>query len=358
MKILQMNLRKKIVKAIPDTFDDLWHLYNIIQKGDQIHARTKREIEPREQFGRPKKQERISVLLGVKVEKIDWDRLMGRLRIHGRICKAPKNVPLGPYHTLKIVANKPLTIVKEKWGKHHIDRLKSAREASEEPIIIVSIDDESFVVATTRQYGIEVRVEERIRLPGKLEPAKRNSALKEYFTKVKASLFKVWVTKHSPIVIIGVGFIKNGFVKFLRNEAKEVFEAVVDVKSVNNFGVAGIHEALRSGILEKAMEHLRVFQETEVIREVLKRLGKSEHTVTYGLVQVENAAELGAIETLIISDKMLRKTSDQERSNLEKLMQNVEQKGGRIKIISTEHEAGKELHALGGAAALLRFPIF
>jgi protein pelota len=39
-------------------------------------------------------------------------------------------------------------------------------------------------------------------------------------------------------------------------------------------------------------------------------------------------------------------------------MQNVEQKGGRIKIISTEHEAGKELHALGGAAALLRFPIF
>ncbi|MFQ6077068.1 MAG: hypothetical protein ACE5Z5_13225 [Candidatus Bathyarchaeia archaeon] len=42
---------------------------------------------------------------------------------------------------------------------------------------------------------------------------------------------------------------------------------------------------------------------------------------------------------------------------MEKLMKEVEEKGGRITIVSTEHEAGTKLLSLGGVAALLRFPV-
>jgi protein pelota len=38
-------------------------------------------------------------------------------------------------------------------------------------------------------------------------------------------------------------------------------------------------------------------------------------------------------------------------------MREVENKGGRVIIISTEHEAGTKLNSLGGIAALLRFYI-
>jgi protein pelota len=38
-------------------------------------------------------------------------------------------------------------------------------------------------------------------------------------------------------------------------------------------------------------------------------------------------------------------------------MKEVEEKGGHIIVISTEHEAGEKLLALGGVAALLRFPL-
>jgi protein pelota len=38
-------------------------------------------------------------------------------------------------------------------------------------------------------------------------------------------------------------------------------------------------------------------------------------------------------------------------------MKNVEEMGGGIMIISTEHEAGTKLLSLGGIAALLRFPL-
>jgi protein pelota len=253
--------------------------------------------------------------------------------------------------------NTGLTIVKKEWAKHHLERLERACRTSEKPLTIVSIDDEGYAIATTTQYGIEEKMVERTRLPGKLEAEKRMTAVNEYFKKALGSLRQTWGATRSPIVIIGVGFVKNDFAKFLKNEASDVAKSVVDVKSVNNSGVVGINEALRSGILVKAMKRLRIAEETEIVEEVLRRLGKGESTVTYGSEDVDNAIKLGAVEKLLLADSLLREGSDEQRLLLEETMKEVEQKGGEIVVISTEHESGAKLIALGGIAALLRFPL-
>ncbi len=135
-------------------------------------------------------------------------------------------------------------------------------------------------------------------------------------------------------------------------------KSVADVKSVNNGGVAGIYEALRSGVLLKAAHKMRVLEETEIMEEAMKRLGKGENTVTYGLKEVEKALQVGAIEKLILADSLLRDSEDEQRLQLEQIMRDVEQKAGSVTVISTEHEAGSKLLALGGVAALLRFPLY
>jgi stalled ribosome rescue protein Dom34 len=38
-------------------------------------------------------------------------------------------------------------------------------------------------------------------------------------------------------------------------------------------------------------------------------------------------------------------------------MKGIEAKGGKIIVVSVEHEAGEKLLALGGIAALLRYPL-
>jgi protein pelota len=134
-------------------------------------------------------------------------------------------------------------------------------------------------------------------------------------------------------------------------------KSVADVKSVNNGGVSGIYEALRSGVLLKAAKQLRIVDETEVMEEVMKRLGKGEGTVTYGLEAVENAVEMGAVEKLVVAETVLREADEEQRLHLEKLMREAEQRRGTITVVSTEHEAGEKLLALTGIAALLRFPI-
>jgi protein pelota len=352
-----MNLKKGYIKLIPETFDDLWHLYNVIYKGDEVYAYTTREIKPNERYTRPGHEERVSVFLGVRVEKVSWDKILGKLRVHGTICEAPEIVPRGAHHTLNITLNTPATIVKREWAKHHIERLEKASKTSEKPITIIAIDDEGYAIATTAQYGVDVKVEENIRLPGKLETEKRTAAIKEFFNRALKSLQQIWnVTRH-PIVIIGVGFMKNDFAKFLENEAGDIAKSVIDVKSVNNTGVAGIHEAIRSGVLLKTAKKLRVIEETETIEEILKRLGRGETTITYGFEDVKKAAEMRAIEKLVLADAVLREASDEKRLLIEDLMKKVEEKGGKIIVASTEHEAGAKLISLGGIAALLRFPL-
>ena len=357
MKIIEKNLEQDYVKVVPDSPDDLWHLYNVIYQGDEVYAYSSRSLKSDTEASRPKSGERVSAFMGVKVISVSWDKFLGKLRVHGLICHAPDIFPTGAHHTLSIALNQPVTIVKKEWPKHIVDRLTRASE-TEKPMLIISIDDEGFAIAETKQYGVETRVEQRMRLPGKQEADKRVEATKAYFRLAVNSLNKLWAQNHSPIVVIGAGFVKNDFVKFLNEEAREMSMSVADVKSVNNGGTAGIDEALRSGILLKASHQLRVVDETETMEEVMKRLGKGEGTVTYGLDAVENAVNMGAVERLVLADTKLRDADEPQRLKLEELMREVERRRASVTVISTEHEAGAKLLSLGGIAALLRFPIY
>jgi len=332
LKILETNLKKGLIKLVPENLDDLWHLYNVIYPDDEVYTQTTRQIKPEGEYLRPQKAKRISVFLGIQVKKVLWDKTLNRLRVQ------------------------PLTIVKKKWQKHQLERLERASKPKTAPIIVVSIDDEEYCVATLQQYGVETKVEERIKLPSKLEAEKRVEAKKKYFSKALKALKRVWSPSKNPVVVIGVGFIKNEFVNYVKEKSPQIAKAIVDIKSVNSSGVAGIKEALRSGILIKVLKHVRVVEEASVVEELLERIGKGL-PVAYGIDEVRKACNYGAIETLVLTDVRLRETSDEERVQLERIMRKVEEKNGKVMMISTEHEAGNKLSSLGGIAAILRFQI-
>jgi protein pelota len=199
-------------------------------------------------------------------------------------------------------------------------------------------------------------VEDNIALPGKSHADERAGTLRRLFKSASKALEAEHAETQAPIVVLGIGFIKNQFLKHLQESMPEVRAKVIDVKSVNSAGKAGIYEAIRSGILSKALRHVRISDEARAVEEVLRRLGKEQRTVTYGLADVEQANTLGAIDEVLLTDLQLREASDEERQVLESLMREVEKKRGKVLIISTEHEAGAKLHSLGGIAALLRFP--
>jgi protein pelota len=358
LKIFRLDFKKGFAKVMPESLDDLWHLYNIILEKDEVYARTTRQVKPDDEYARPTKAKRVPVNLGVKVEKMYWDRVLNRLRVNGIVVDAPEKLSIkGSRHTIDVSVNKPVTIVKKKWLKHELDRLKRASKITAAPLTVISIDDEEYCVAILRQYGIDVKAGGGTKLPGKLEAEKRVKAKQLFFRDVLKSLREAWASVHSPIVVLGPGFIKDDFVGYVKLEAGDVAESIVAVKGVNSAGLSGIQESLRSGILTNVLQNLRVADEMDVMEEFLARLGKGKQDVTYGLDDVEKAATYGAVEKLLVADSALRETTDEKRRALEKIMKNVEGARGAIMVISTEHEAGTKLLSLGGIAALLRFPL-
>lgn len=357
MKVLERDLKHGRITLVPELLDDLWVLYNIIQRGDVAYARTTRDVHSGDRYSRPEKR-RISLVLGLKVERVLWDRSLNRLRVHGIVCDAPEDTgALGSHHTLNITLNVPITIIKERWLDYQLEQIERASERGAAPLVIIAIDDEGYCIAVMRGFGPDIVAEESISLPGKHMGQERARILNEMFKSASSSLKKTVESIGGLIVVIGLGFIKDYFIEYLRENMPDLSEKIIDVKGVNSAGKAGIYEALRSGILTKAVKHARTIEETMAVEEVLKRLSMGRGDVTYGLSEVSRAASLGAVAELLITDKFLREAGEDEMRNIEDLLREVEDKGGRVRIISAEHEAGAKLESLGGVAALLRFPI-
>lgn len=353
MRILVKDTKHDIIKVELRNIDDLWALYNVIQKGDRVIGKTTREVKSTES-ARPFSR-RLTVTLGITVQKVYFDRDLARLRVHGIVFEAPEEVRVtGSHHTLSVGPEDIVTIVKEKWLNHQVERLEKAVVA-EEPIIVLALDSEEASVAVLRSFGLDFKGEVRSRLPGKSEAEKRQVAMKEYFHRIGTLLEIICVESVGPLLIVGPGFTKDYFAKDLKSEVKYLGSRTVLVRSVGSGGVAGVHEAIRVGAINKLRRDARATQETELVNEALRRLGQSSGDIAYGLEQVQADADAGAVDTLVISDKVVREAEDDERSRIEVMMRTVEERGGRVALVSSEQEAGKMLQSLGGVAALLRY---
>ncbi len=334
--------------------DDLWALYGIISSKDRIYARTTRELKI-DKPGRPSSR-RVPVFLGINVEKVYFDKEVTRLRIHGKVIDAPEDLNIkGKYHTLNLIVGESLTVVKDYWHKHQLKNLQDLTK-EEGSVIIVAIDAEECCIALNRIYGIQVKAEINSKLPGKLETEQREAVLVEYFKSINKILDRIYTENKGKIVIVGPGFTKENFMRYIKNTNKELAIAIETVDNVSNGGISGVYEAIRVGIVNKVLKRIRVVKETALVEEVFRRLGASTGDIAFGLDEVAEDALIGAIDTILVCDDTLRRQADEDRSNLVEVIRNVEEKSGRAVIISNMHEAGAKLKSLGGVAALLRYP--
>ena len=79
--------------------------------------------------------------------------------------------------------------------------------------------------------------------------------------------------------------------------------------------------------------------------------------VTYGLRYVQAACEQGAIEKLLLVERLFRAQHVARRAQYVALVEAVRAVGAKVHIFSDRHPSGEQLGQLSGVAALLRFPL-
>jgi protein pelota len=353
MRIIAEDLKHGTIQVSIENLDDLWTLYNVIKKDDLVYSRTTREVKT-DEASRPSSR-RVSATLGLKVEKIYFDKDLVRLRIHGVVTDASDKFGiLGSHHTFSLFEDGVVKIIKERWAKHELESMRKASE-NEVPVIIVAIDSDECAIGISRMSGVDIKLEIKSCLPGKREAEKRDQAMIKYFSVISEPLARVHDTYDAKIMIVGPGFTKEYFMNFLKNNHSELAQEVATVKSVSNGGAAGVYEAIRVGLVGNVMKGARTMNELQLVEEILARLGASRGDVSYGMDEVSSDASSGAVETALICDETLRGAENQERLSLEKTLRIIEENHGKVVIISMGHEGGRKLDSLGGIAALLRY---
>lgn len=355
MKILHQDPKEGKIKVKVETLDDLWHLYHIVEEGDIVYAKTLRKQSQRSDSLRPEKVEAIPVFLGVKAEKINFHKFANALRITGPIVYTSRDeVPLGKYHTIAVEENSTITIQKERWKRHQLERLEEAVKASQRAkVMIVVIDDGEADLAVVREYGVEIIANITRNLGGKRYNADRESEEKKFFHELAKTMLDVMERENvDKAIVAGPGFTKENFYKFLSENYPELAKKVV-LEDTSVTGRTGIYEVIRRGTVDRVYHENRVAKEIQLVEKVIEEISKNG-LVAYGLKEVEEAANYGAIETLLVLDELLK---GEHKEKIEEIMEFVRTTRGEIVIVSSEHEGGEKLKALGGIAALLRYKV-
>jgi len=350
--------KKSAMKLTPQDPDDLWTLYNLIQPGDNLYAMTSRIIKIETDGTRPTEGKRLPMFLGIEVEKTAFRTLSGNLRVNGIIIEAPEKYTVkGSHHTITLSLQRSCTLIKDHWYRHDFELVNRSGQWKTPPIYILAIDDDECSIALLSQNNLDIITDVQGNLPRKREAGKREKAQQQYFKSIIKILIAQQRIDDAFLAIIGPGFIKDALVKYLKSHHPLLFKQISAVGSVSSGGTGGIKEALRSGVLDKATKQVRIVEESKAISELLRRLGNSPETVTYGLLAVQKAVNYGAANRILISSKLLREVDPLKRQDLESLLRQAESMGGRIMIIGSQHEAGEQLLSLGGIAAELRYAI-
>ena len=101
----------------------------------------------------------------------------------------------------------------------------------------------------------------------------------------------------------------------------------------------------------------RISKEFKIVEELFAEISKN-NLASYGLKETKNAAESGAVKTLLITDQFIQKMREQNKyKEIEEIMKKADNAKGDIIIVSSDHEAGKKLNGLGGIASVLRYKI-
>ena len=310
MKTIRKDMKEGVIKLKVETPSDLWHLGKIVEPGDQARAATTRKIVIN-RGGDLKAGERKKMVLTVEAEKTELTE--NAFRITGPIKSGPEDIQLNSYHTLQIDIGSEIEI-KKTWKKHHLDRIKKARES--QPLVLICIlDRENADIAMLKESGIE-----------KLGRIKSTDleAREEYYAEIKAFLEKE--EGYNALILAGPGFERENLLKYLK-EKKSTLSGKAHLVQASSTGLSGINEVLKSSATA-IINKTRIAEESQAVEKLMEEIRKDGLAV-YGPKETDEAVNVGAVETLLVSENKMK--------DYESQMNMIEKLQGKVMVLSLIH---------------------
>lgn len=176
----------------------------------------------------------------------------------------------------------------------------------------------------------------------------REIATDDFYKRIgdHASQIFLQIKDIQGVMIGGPSPTKEDFIKgsYLHYELQKKILGEFDVAYTDESGLYELVDAA-SGVLEG----LDLMREKKLMVRFMEFIANNEAMVTYGENEVRRKLEMGAVDTLLISEEL-------DDEYVRELIEMAETTGSNVEFISTDFEEGAQLkRAFGGVAALLRY---
>lgn len=348
MKVHHVEYNKGILKLEIQNKDDIWYLSQILDLNDVCGSNTTRKIK----IGDDENAKVIKkkVFLKISIEKIEFHKYSGDLRLSGKITDSVQDISAGQYHTLNIEEGSILNIKKSKFLNFQRKKLEESTKNESLKILIATIDRGEAHFAILKKYGYEEILSYNGEIEHKSDVAQPK---KDAFQEAVDILFDLETKYKSHQIIIGRPSIWSKKISDLIS-AKS-FSSKITYSECNSTGKNAINEVLRRPEIKNVLKNERASKELEFVDDLLKNISKDE-LYSYGFDDVKQKSDMGAVKILLVSDNFLNdKRNSGDFETLELVMDVVEKTKGEVMVVSSDNDAGKQLDSLSGIAAILRY---
>lgn len=370
MKLLKKQVSAKdgsgTVLLRPDTAEDLWHAYNLLQKDDLVRCTTVRKVVKESTTGSTSSSKK-RMMLTIELQNVDFDPDVLQVRLSGTVQSENDNVRMGAHHTLTLELNQNFSIEKACWDQVFLDLLDEATrpERQAEIAAVVMHNGLAHVCLVTGALTItKARVE--VNIPKKRTGSSAHSkAITKFYEAVyQAVLRHIDFSKVKCVILGSPGFVKDDFLKYIQTESvRRDDRAFVENKSkfvlckASSGHKHALEEVFSDSTITSQMTETKVAREVEILNKLMRMMERDPDRAYYGYDHVAKAHEQLAIDALLVTDELFRNSNIKTRKKYVQLVESVRENGGQVFVFSSMHVSGQQLQQVSGVAAILRFPL-
>ena len=316
--------------------------------------------------------DRVHTTLTIRVTKLDFDPQASQLHVSGRVAEENKYVKLGGFHTLDLELHRNFTIEKaEGWDSVALDTLKEAVSQDAKAQMWAVIMQEGLAnICLITDYQTILRQRVEVSLPKKRPGSTdHDKQLQKFYQTVFDSLLRqIDLSNPKPLLLASPGFTATNFQQYIKTQAasgaNKQLSQLLPRTTVAHAASAHLHslsEVLSSQAVTNKLGDTKFARETQLMDRFEELMRKDDARAWYGPKECEAAVERGAVGkgggVLLISNALFRSQEIKTRQRWVKLVDEVKEQGGEVRVLSSMHESGKRLENLGDIAAILTYPI-
>ncbi|MCK5107570.1 MAG: peptide chain release factor aRF-1 [Nanoarchaeota archaeon] len=149
------------------------------------------------------------------------------------------------------------------------------------------------------------------------------------------------------IIVGGPGPTKYDFVdgNYITDQVKQKIIAIKDLSYTGDFGLKELVDKSQDVLANE-----EIATEKKIMQLFFQTLATESDKVSYGEKEVRRALEMGAVETLLISESV-------DDDKIEEFEEKALELGTKVELISTETREGVQLRDIGKIAAILRYKL-